>query len=282
MTSIPLDDLVNLNSALSAELRSPAPVQLKGFSTYYLSKKPGVITATDIKNGIKKLRPGLFARIRQKTYKEIEISNPSEVLILKPRRNSTNLQNVAMNDIQTSPRRFVLIIHNSFKTELQRKHFSQLVEQSPLIRVRPGILLAPQIPVGRFRRYEGVLLRPSKFIFKVTELGSPVWFVPRLEAFHPLSDTRITRLIHSTFNKRVVRIIKACHQLHIDLKTNSPLNNSKDMYKKRFNQIRRRLRFLRWQSRFFKHEFGIDIAVNLNRAILAVSRVHQRLKLCEN
>jgi hypothetical protein len=281
MTSTPLDDAC-LKLEVLAERRQLEPQLLKGFSAYYLAKN--AIASSYLKKDMSliRLRRGLFAKNRiNNSPIPVSFVNVPGVLPLVPRRNTTKLRETEQQNPNQLRRRFVLIIHTPLKTELQRKHFSRSIERTPIIRIRPGLLLAPQIPSSRYRSYERVLQRPSKFISKLTELGFPVWFVPRLELFHPRASEIIINLVQGTLEQRVRRIIQACAKHYKELKEFSELKKPLIHYQNRLTRIKKRLRYLRWQSRFFNQEFGIDLQTNVNRAISAINRVHQQLKKCD-
>ncbi len=279
MTSIPLDD-AGLKLELLAERRRPEPQLLKGFSVYYLTKNTIASLLLKKDSSLIQLRQGLFAKTRTKnSTTPVSFVTISGVLPLVPRRNTTKLHEIEQQEPKRMRRRFVLIIHTPFKTELQRKHFSRSIERTPIIKIRPGLLLAPQISSSHYRTYEQILRRPSKFIAKLTELGSPVWYVPRVELFHPRASEIIVNLVQGTFKQRVRRIIRTCVKLYRELKELSEMKKPLIHYQNRLTGIKKRLRYLRWQSRFFKREFGIELHTIVNKAISAFNRVHKQLKI---
>ncbi len=282
MTSLPLDDAC-LKSEPLAEPPTLEAQLLKGYSVYYLAKHVNASAFLKRDSSLIRLRRGLFAQSRNNnSIMPISFINTPGVLPLVPRRNTTKLREKEQQDPLRLRRRFVLIIHTPFKTELQRKHFSRAIERTPIIRIRPGLLLAPQIPSSRYRTFEQVLQRPSRFISKLIDLGSRVWYVPRIELFHPRASEIINNLVQGTIEQRVKRIIHTCAKLYRDLKESPELKKSLVHYQTRLNHIRRRIRYLRWQSRFFKQEFRIDLQTNVNRAISAFNRVHRQLKNCDD
>ncbi len=283
MPSTELDDIVFLDSNNSAEQPSPQPKPLRGFFAFYLTNKPIKITFPQKQKGILRLRPGVLAKIRTSTSPgRIILPNEAEVLTMVPRRGTTKSTKSTRSPTTPWSRRFVLILYRPFKKEFKRKKFSRLIEKTPVIRLRPGVVIVPQIRAARFQTYQEALLRPSQFIFNLIELGSPVWYARRLELFHPSSEVLIENLIKSTIEKRVSRLVHACRQLYYDLSNHLKTGNSANGYQKRYMHIRRSVRNLRWQARFFKEEFGIDAQNAINRVTSAISRVYQKLKLCDS
>lgn len=282
MPSIELDDIALLDSNNSAEQPSSQPKPLRGFFAFYLTNKPIKITFPQKQKGLLRLRPGVLAKIRTSNSPgRIVLPNEAEVLTMVPRRSTTKSTKSIRDPSIPWSRRFVLILYRPFKKEFKRKKFSRLIEKTPAIRLRPGIVIVPQIRAARFQAYEKALLRPSQFIFNLIELGSPVWYARRLELFHPSSEILIENLIKSTIEKRGSRLVHGCRQLYYDLQVYLKTGSSSNGYKKRFLRIRRSVRNLRWQAKFFKEEFGVDAQYAINRVTSAISRVYQKMKLCD-
>jgi hypothetical protein len=282
MTSIPVDDVTLLSPEKSAELPSPEPKPLKGFIHYYLSPNHAKLTFHDTSIEPVCIRPGLYG-VKKHTNLNWPIPSPNEpeVLILFPRRDSTKKPRKLKRAAVVKSRRYVLILYKPFKTEFQRKQLSRLLERTPLIRIRSGIVLAPQILAGRYQPYQKALLRPSQFIFRLSELGSPTHFASRLELLTSFSEEKLDTLIHQMFDKRVQRLVNACRMLYIECRLPPTERKSIIHYKKRFKRIRKQLHFLRWQSKFFKEELGVDIQRGVVRVASAVHRVYKRLQLCD-
>ena len=175
----------------------------------------------------------------------------------------------------------MLILYKPFKSEFKRKQLSRLIARTPLIRIRPGVVLAPQIRTGRFQLYQKALLRPSQFIFRLLELGSPTYYASRLELCDSILDENLGNLIYQMFDKRAQRLVNACRMLFTECGPPSTEKKQLIQYKKRFKRIRQQLHFLRWQSKFFKEELGVDIQRGVIRVASAVHRVHKRLQLCD-
>ena len=282
MTSIPKEDATLLRTEKPAELPLLEPKQLKGYACYYLSPHFKQLTFPNTSSEIVTLRPGLYATKRQKNL-HWPLPSPIEsgVLVFTPRRDSTKKPRKTQQGGSTLPQRFVLILYKPFKSEFKRKQLSRLFTRTPLIRIRPGIALAPQIRTGRFQLYQKVLLRPSQFIFRLVELGSPTQYASRLELDTSILDEKLETLIHHMFEKRIQRLVTACRILYTECGPPSTENKPITQQLKRFKRIRQQLLVLRWQSKFFKEELGIDIQRGVKRVASAVHRVHKRLQLCD-
>jgi hypothetical protein len=282
MTSIPTEDATLFRTEKPVELPSLEPQQLKGYACFYLSPNLAQLTFTNTSNEVIKIRPGLYAAKRQNNLQwPLPIPSESGVLVLRPRRDSTKKPRKIKRGSSTPPQRFVLILYKPFKSEVKRKKLSRLVSRTPLIRIRPGIVLAPQIRTGRFQPYQKALLRPSQFIFRLLELGSPTHYASRLEPDTSILDEKLETLIHQMFEKRVQRLVNACRTLFTECGQPSTENKPITQYLNRFKRIRQQLLLLRWQSKFFKEELGIDIQRRVIRVASAVHRVHKRLQLCD-
>lgn len=278
MTSLPLDDACLISESL-AEPKVIKPQQLKGFTAYHIPKD------TRTKNLLKQdpflihLLHGLFARKNPNGTSPTSafISSPG-ILSLVPRRDTTKPHQIKQLTALGWNRRFVLIIYRPLKTEMNRKQFSRMMERIPVIRIRPGLLLAPQIPNSRYSQYTTVLQRPSHLLAKLTEWGSPVWFVPRVELMHPKAFEVINTLVWNTLAPRTNRIIQMCKRIHEELKQTPNTPMARDHLQKQIQRIRRRVRNLRWQTRFFKTEFGVDLQIFTNRITSAFGRVQRQMK----
>jgi hypothetical protein len=282
MTSLPLDDACLIPESL-AELKLIEPQQLKGYAIYHIPKD------SRTKNFLKKnpslvhLINGLFARKNTNGFlPPPTLSNTPGILSFVPRRDTTKLHHIRQLTTQSWHRRFVLIIYQPFKTEALRKQFSRMVEQTPVIRIRPGLLLAPQIPNSRYSRFTGVLQRPSLLFARLTEWGSPVWFVPRVELMHPKAFETVNTLVWNTLAPRTNRIIQMCRRIIEELKQTPTPPMSYNHFQKKLQRIRRRIRNLRWQVMFFKTEFGIDLQVFTNRVLSAFAQVKLQMKKCDD
>ena len=282
MTSIPKEDATLLRTEKPAEQPSLEPKQLKGYACYYLSPNLTQLNFPNTSNEIATLRPGLYATKRQNTLQwPLPSPNESGVLVLIPRRDGTKKPQKTKKAVSTVPQRFVLILYKPFKSEFKRKQLSRLFTRTPLIRIRPGVALAPQIRTGRFQPYQKVLLSPSQFIFRLLELGSQTHYASRLELDTSTLDKKLETLIHQMFEKRVQRLVNACRMLYTECGPPSTENKPITQYLKRIKRIRRQLLLLRWQSKFFKEELGINIQRGVIRVASAVHRVHKRLQLCD-
>ena len=278
MTSLPLDDACLVSESL-AELKATEPQQLKGFAVYHIPKDARTKNILKHDPSIVHLIHRLFA---SKNVNGL-ISPPAfkdtpGILSFVPRRDTTKPLHITQETTQDWRRRFVLIIYKPFKTETLRKQFSRVLERTPIIRIRPGLLLAPQIANSRYARYTSVLQRSSHLLAKFIEWGSPVWFVPRVELVHPKAFEIVNTLVWNTLAPRTNRIIQMCKRLNEELKQAPQTPATFNQSRKQLQRIRRRIRNLRWQIRFFKTEFGIDLQVFTNRVLSAAGRVQQLMK----
>ena len=278
MTSLPLDDACLISESL-AEPKIIEPQQLKGFAIYHIPKDARTKNILKRDPSLVHLIHGLFASKNiNGSISPPAVSNTPGILTLVPRRDTTKPLHIKQVSKQYWRRRFVLIIYRPFKTETLRKQFSRVLERTPVIRVRPGLLLAPQIPNSRYSRYTTVLQRPSHLLAKLIEWGSPVWFVPRVELMHLKAFEIVNTLVWNTLAPRTNRIIQMCKRMHEELKRTPPTPDIFTQFHKQLQRIRRRIRNLRWQIRFFRTEFGIDFQVFSNRVLSAASRVQQLVK----
>jgi len=281
MTSIPEDGVICSTSENLAELRPETARLLKGFSKIFIARKSEK-KLPPIQSGIVRLRPGLYAQQRQKkTNPFIPVLDNSDVLTFIPRREITQLVKNDPSTPKESLRRYILVLFHPPKNEFQRRTFSRLVHRTPLIRIRPGIILLPQIRTKRVRLYSPALLRPSQFISQIIELGAPVWYAPRLELIGESADDVISELVRAHLEKRAQRIVDSCRLLFKELTNCSGDNTQAKMFKKPFLRLRSKLHLLRKQSQFFQNEFGINITTLVNRVASAITRVHHKLKICD-
>jgi len=283
MASIKSIGVSHFQHGTLTEPSEPCSIPLKGFSAIYLSKTLSQITFKREEPTLFTIRPGIYGIVRNgKSSFLFQPPRESNFLTLIPRRNLTKKDNnTSQTSFQNSPLRFVLIIYNPFKDVHKRQSVSRLMQRTPLIRIKPGVVLAPQIRAARFRSYHKGLLRPSEFVQKLIELGSPVWYASRLEVSHRPSEDVIGNLVRETFEVSVKRILDASRQLYRKI-GHIPEKESIPYYKKRFLGIRNRLRYVREKAIFFKNELGIDVQYMVARGISAISRVRQRIKLCDN
>jgi hypothetical protein len=278
MTSLPLDDACLISESL-AEPKVIDAQQLKGFAVYHIPKDARADNFLKQDPSLIHLANGLYARKNTNGFgSPLAFKNAPGVLSFVPRRDTTQPHHIKQLTTQGWHRRFVFIIYQPFKTETLRKQFSRVIERTPVIRIRPGFLLAPQILNSRYSRYTSVLQRPSQLLAKLAEWGSIVWFVPRVELVHPKPFEIINALVWNTLASRTNRIIKMCKRLNEELKQIPETPKSFSHIQKEFQRIRRRIRILRWQVRFFKTEFGIDLQLFTNRVLSAAGRVQLQIK----
>ena len=281
MTSIPKDVVLSSSSERLAERISGTALKLKGFSCFFVTKSTQLKSPT-ADSGIISIRPGLYGKRRQsKSVPYKPVINNSELLTFKPRRDTTSLGKTGSSEMG-NPRRYLMVAFNPLSTVNQRKALSRIFHRTPLIRLRPGIVLLPQIRTRRVRLYSPALLRPSEFISRLLELGADVWYAPRLELLNPAGDELLTELIRSHLQIRGQRIITGCRSLFTQLKIESKGNNQVKRFNLLFVTLRAQMRLFRKQAQFFQNEFGIVFSPLANRVASAVTRVGQRLSLCDN
>jgi len=257
---------------------SPASIRLAGFGSFILAKT--TIPKQNTRLALSPLRPGLYGVKQTKKFSIPELDTKSEVIVLIPRREVTQrTKSQKGTTASIGDRRYVLITFHPFKDATFRQKTNRLVWQTPLIRFRPGLMIAPHIRISRFRPYEGVLFRPSEFVQRVVELGKTVWYAPKLQLLKPKQEQTFEKLIRDMFEERAEFIIKSSNKL---LKEAKELINQPGWTKstrQHLNLLRNRLRQIRAQSAFFQHEFGFNYQPIVARTAAKVSRVRQKVLL---
>jgi hypothetical protein len=279
MTSIPKDDVICSTAERSAELGESAITLLKGFSKYYITREKKL---PFMQPTIVCLRSGLYAQKRHKKSDPfIPLLENSNILTFVPRREITRISKTSSKAVQTNLRRFLLVFFAPLKNDFQRRKLSRSIQRTPLIRIRPGLFLLPQIRTKRVRLYSPALLRPAEFMSRLLELGTSVWYAPRLELIGTANETVIPQLVRSHLQKRSQRIVRCCRAVYLEIKNASSHANKGKRFKKPFLKLRSQLRLLRKQSQFFQNEFGIDITDIVGRVASAVTRVRHQLDICD-
>jgi hypothetical protein len=280
MTSTPKDGVLSSSSERLAEPTYAHATKLKGFSRYYVITKSEPNTLTNYPILIK-IRPGLYGKVRQpKSHPFDSTPQNNDYLTFIPRRDTTSLGRTE-SSLQGNSRRYLMVIFNLLPTEFQRKALSRLFHRTPLIRLRPGVVLLPQIRTRRVRLYSPALHRPSEFISHLIELGAEVRYAPRLELIHPSGDQVIVDLIRSNLTNRAQRIVKACRSLFMRMKARSNEPGEIKQFNRQFRRLRSQMRLFRKQAQFFQNEFGIDLSTLVNRVASAITKVYHRLNLCD-
>ncbi|MFX1576505.1 MAG: hypothetical protein ACFFCF_04985 [Promethearchaeota archaeon] len=228
------------------------------------------------------LRSGLYAqRRRKKSDPFIPYLENSNILTFVPRREITRISKTSSKVFQKNMRRFLLVFFAPLKNDFQRRKLSRCIQRTPLIRIRPGLFLLPQIRTKRVRQYSPALLRPAEFMSRLLELGTPVWYAPRLELVGTANETVIPQLVRSHLQKRAQGIVRRCRKVYFEIKNASSQANKIKRFKQPFLELRLQLRLLRKQSQFFQNEFGIDITDIVGRVASAVTRVRHQLDICD-
>ncbi|MFX1510390.1 MAG: hypothetical protein ACFFBR_08815 [Promethearchaeota archaeon] len=280
MTSIPKDGVLSSSSERLAEPTIGSAMKLKGFSRFFIAKSIHQNALTDNPSLIQ-IRHGLYGIKRQPTITPFRLTlENTDCLTFIPRRDNTILARTQTTS-QGNSRRYLMVLFNPLQTEFQRKALSRIFHRTPLIRLRPGIVLLPQIRTRRVRLYSPSLLRPSEFISRLLELGAEVLYAPRLELVHSSGDRIIVEVIQSNLTNRAQRIVKACRSLFMRLSTVQKENGQTKQFSNQFRRLRSQMRLFRKQVQFFHNEFGIDLSNLVNRVASAITRVHHRLNLCD-
>jgi hypothetical protein len=255
----------------------PASVRLTGFRAFYLTKTP--ITTHQTRLVLSHLRPGLYG-VKQikKKFKILELESKSEAIVLIPRRELTQqVKSQKGTTASIGERRYVLITFYPFKDATLRQKANRLVWQTPLIRIRPGLIITPHIRISRFRHYNGILLRPSEYVQQLVELGKTVWYAPKLQLLKPNQERTLEKLIQNMFEERAEFIIKSSNKLIHEAKKSSSQPGWTKSASQQLNRLRNRLRHIRAQSTFFQREFGLDYLPIVTRAAAKVSRIRQKV-----
>ncbi|MFX1475423.1 MAG: hypothetical protein ACFFCO_08110 [Promethearchaeota archaeon] len=194
-----------------------------------------------------------------------------------PRRDITRWKRVTRESQSLSSRRYVLLVHKPLKDVAHRQKVSRLAMRLPSIRVKPGLMLVPQIKASRFQEHYSMLLRPSDYARELVNLGATVWYASRLEAY--TSEPLIDELIREAFINRSKRIIATCKELYKEIRTSSTPQKTLQDVKERLKLVRLRLKFHRAQGRFFAKECGLDFQYAVSRAAAAMSRLRSSLEI---
>ncbi len=263
---------------LLVEADPPSSIPLRGFSTFYLASTLPAIPPHR-SHQLVVLRPNLYGLLRlQGIQSRILIPPDPNVITMVPRRDITRIKSSGRTPQQDSNRRYVIITHRPFKDAAHRQKASRLAIRLPSIRIKPGLVLVPQIKTSRFQEYP-LLLRPSEYAREIVQLGATVWYASRLEAY--ASETLIDQMIEDAFITRSQRIVATCKQLYRDLRGSSPPQKTTLEVKEQLASIRFRLKVLRAQGRFFARECGLDVKFTASRAAAAMSRLRCYLEICD-
>jgi hypothetical protein len=255
----------------------PVSIRLTGFGLFLLKKT--TIPKLTTRLTLSPLRPGLYGVKHTKKKLSIpELDSKSEVFILIPRREVTQrAKSQKGTTTSIGERRYVLITFYPFKDASLRQKANRLAWKTPLIRIRPGLVIAPHIRISRFRHYEGVLLRPSEYVQQMVELGKTVWYAPKLQLLGPTQERTFEKLIHAMFEERAEFIVRSSSQLLLEAKESSNQPGWMNSARGRLNLLRTRLRQIRTLAVFFQREFGFDNLPIVTRTAAKVSRIRQKV-----
>jgi hypothetical protein len=259
------------------EANRPDSIKLTGFGAFFLTKT--TIPKHHMTSLLTPLRPGLFG-VRQirKHFSIPELDSKSEAIILIPRREVTKrAKSQKGTTTSIGDRRYVLITFHPFRDPSLRQRANRLVWQTPLIRIRPGLMVAPHIQISRFKQYEGMLLRPSEYVRQMVELGKTVWYAPKLQLLNPNQERTFEKLIQNMFEERAEFITRSSNKLLKEAKESSNQPLWTKSCKQQLNLLRKRLRQIRAQSAFFSREFGFNYVSIVTRTAAKVSRVRQKV-----
>jgi len=264
-------------SYLLKEPTFPASIRLAGFRAFMLTKT--TINKHKSKQILSPIRPGLFGiKYTKSKFSISKIGSKSEVITLIPRREVTQRAKSQKGTIASiGDRRYVLITFHPFKDTTLRQKANRLVWQTPLIRIRPGLMITPHIRISRFRLYQGILLRPSEYVRQMVELGKTVWYAPKLQLLNPNQERIFEKLIQNMFEERAEFITRSGNKLLKEAKDSSNQPLWAKFCKQQLNLLRKRLRQIRAQSAFFHREFGFDYLPIVTRTAAKVSRVRQKV-----
>jgi hypothetical protein len=258
------------------DVEPPSIIPLQGFSAFYLAHALPAIPSHRSHQLIF-LRPNLYGLLRDsKTSARILVPPTPDVLTMVPRRDIPKPRRGKTENQSLSSHRYVLLVYKPFKEVTRRQKASRLTMRLPAIRVKPGLLLVPQIKASRFQEYQSTLIRPSEFARELVQLGATVWYASRLEVY--TSEDLIGSLIKEAFIARSKRIAATCKELYKELRMSK---RSVQEVRERLKLIRLRLRLHRAQGRFFAKECGLDFQYAVSRAAAAVSRLQSSLELCD-
>jgi hypothetical protein len=281
MTSVPKDDVICSNTETLAELSSGNARLLQGFSKFFIARKIEKNPHFN-QSEIISLRPGVFARPRiRKTSSLIPTLHNPNYLTLVPRRDITQIRGNPSRVSSSDSRRYILVLVDSAKGDFLRRTLSRIMQRTPMIRIRPGVILLPQVRTKRVRFYTPTLYRPSEFLSRIVELGIPVSYAPRLELVGSTALDIVSELIVANLEKRTQRIVDKCRVHYSQLRTSNERQINLQDVKKDIMRLRLQQRYLRKQIQFFRNEFGIDCSNLVNRAGSVISRVNQRMKICD-
>ncbi len=257
----------------------PVSIRLTGFGAFFLTNTP--LPKHHTRLVLSHLRPGLYGIKQTKKKLSIpELESKSEAIVLIPRRELTQrAKSQKGTTASIGERRYVLITFYPFKDATLRQKANRLVWQTPLIRIRPGLMITPHIRISRFRHYEGILLRPSEYVQQVVELGKTVWYAPKLQLLKPTQEQTFETLIQNMFEERAEFIIRSSNKLLHEAKESSNRPGWTKSARQQLNLLRKRLRQIRVQSAFFQREFGFDYLPIVTRTAAKVSRIRQKILL---
>ena len=254
----------------------PTTIALKEFSTFFLTKT--TLSEFRSEKELDFLRPGLYGIQRVKGSTSFKQIAKIEGLILIPGREVTQREK-SLKGItsKVTDRRYVLLTFHPFKDATLRQRANRLAWRTPLIPIRPGLLISPHTRASRFRAYEKILLRPSEYIRRIVDLGKTVWYAPKLKLLQINQEHLIEKWIQETFEERAAFILNRCNTLLQESKANSTQSHSNKQVNQKLSLLRKRLQQIRAQSFYFEREVGFDHSPIVHRVAAKVSRVRHKL-----
>lgn len=259
------------------EAEPPSIIPLQGFSAFYLARTLPAIPSHR-SHQLLFLRPNLYGLLRSSNSSSRILVPPSPgVITLVPRRDITRRRRLKKDSQPLSSRRYVLLAYSPFKESTPRQKVSRLAMRLPSLRIKPGLLLVPQIKTARFQQYQLGLIRPSEYARELVNLGATVWYASRLEAY--TSESLIDELIQEAFVTRSKRIVTTCKELSKEFRTASHSQRTAQEVKERLKLLRLRLKLQRAQGRFLAKECGLDLQYAVSRAAAALSRLRSSLEI---
>jgi len=270
------NNTTSVDSYSLKEPHHPTSIVLKEFSAFFLTKT--TIPKLGSKQGLNLLRPGLYGLQRGKRSEFTEQARKFEDIILIPGREVTQRAKSAKGTkTSITDRRYVLLTFYPFKDAALRQKANRLAWRTPLIPIRPGLLMSPHIRAIRFRQYEKVLLRPSEYVRRMIDLGKTIWYAPKLKLLRVNQEHLLEGWIQETFEERAAFILNSCKTLLQEANPASTQSSSIKKMKLKLSLLRKRLQQIRAQSLYFGREFGFDYSPLIHRVAAKLSRVHQKV-----
>jgi len=252
--------------------------RLEGFNAFCIfTKRTPYLPCREGEIKAHLLHPRLYGLVLNK---DTAIPSPPDTLVLVPRRDVPRITSGMSFEDMALARRYVLVTFVAPSSPSCRKRISRLSWRTPLIRLGRGLVLVPQVRLGRFRPYRGRLLRPSDYVRGLADLGAIVRYAPRLQIHDLRSEQVVQGMAQHTVTQKAKCIIKASNLLAGDAGRGCGNVRSPHLLRRRLAFLRSRMMILRYHVQFLIREFGMDFRRVAARAAAAVSRARLRLAMC--